>query len=261
MTWTGLLAAALAADPGRPLVTFYDDATGERVELSVATYANWVAKTANLLVDGLGAGPGDVVDVAAVPRHWQLAVWAGATWSAGSVLSVGEPAADAAVPAVSVVGPDVAAGTAASAAGGGSLGASGEVVGLSLRPLGGGFTGPLPPRVLDYALDVVGYGDRFDGPAPDGAATAMQAQGADLSGEELVGRAHGLARRWGLSASGRLLVAEPLAALEEVLACAVVPLAVAGSVVLVAHADADRLPGRAEQERVTATAGNAGLEP
>ena len=41
-----LLRSALAADPGRPLVTFYDDATGERVELSVATFANWVAKTA-----------------------------------------------------------------------------------------------------------------------------------------------------------------------------------------------------------------------
>ena len=51
-----LLRSALAADPARPLVTFYDDATGERVELSVATFANWVAKTANLLQDELAAG-------------------------------------------------------------------------------------------------------------------------------------------------------------------------------------------------------------
>ncbi|MET7438012.1 TIGR03089 family protein, partial [Streptomyces sp. NPDC005568] len=28
-----MLRSALAADPARPLVTFYDDATGERVEL------------------------------------------------------------------------------------------------------------------------------------------------------------------------------------------------------------------------------------
>ena len=34
-------------------MTFYDDATGERVELSVATYANWVAKTSSLLVEEL----------------------------------------------------------------------------------------------------------------------------------------------------------------------------------------------------------------
>ena len=36
------------------------DATGERVELSVATYANWVSKTANMLQDGLAAEPGAV---------------------------------------------------------------------------------------------------------------------------------------------------------------------------------------------------------
>src|SRR5579859_6537412 len=43
-----LLRSLLEADPARPLITFYDDATGERVELSVKTFDNWVAKTANL---------------------------------------------------------------------------------------------------------------------------------------------------------------------------------------------------------------------
>ena len=52
-TFPAALAATLRTDPGRPLVTFYDDATGERVELSVATYANWVAKTAGLVQDEL----------------------------------------------------------------------------------------------------------------------------------------------------------------------------------------------------------------
>ena len=37
-TFPALLSELLRADAGRPLVTFYDDATGERVELSVATY-------------------------------------------------------------------------------------------------------------------------------------------------------------------------------------------------------------------------------
>lgn len=69
-----LLRSALAADPGRPLVTFYDDATGERVELSVATFANWVAKTANLLQGDLAAQPGDRVALL-LPAHWQTAVW------------------------------------------------------------------------------------------------------------------------------------------------------------------------------------------
>ena len=31
------LAAALADEPSRPLVTYYDDATGERTELSLVT--------------------------------------------------------------------------------------------------------------------------------------------------------------------------------------------------------------------------------
>ena len=55
-TFPRLLDAALRSDPARPLVTFYDDATGERIELSVTTYANWVAKTASLLQDELYRG-------------------------------------------------------------------------------------------------------------------------------------------------------------------------------------------------------------
>src|SRR5919201_780724 len=65
-----MLAAALAADAARPLLTWYDDANGERVELSGATLANWVAKSANLLVDGSGLAPGDPAGVR-LPPHWQ----------------------------------------------------------------------------------------------------------------------------------------------------------------------------------------------
>ncbi|HZB48967.1 MAG TPA: TIGR03089 family protein, partial [Mycobacteriales bacterium] len=63
-----LLAAALAGDRAGPLLTFYDDATGERTELSTTTVANWVAKTANLLRDDVGAAPGDRVAVL-LPAH------------------------------------------------------------------------------------------------------------------------------------------------------------------------------------------------
>jgi uncharacterized protein (TIGR03089 family) len=50
-----LLLAELRRDRSRPLITYYDDETGERVELSVATFDNWVAKTVGLLRDGLAA--------------------------------------------------------------------------------------------------------------------------------------------------------------------------------------------------------------
>jgi hypothetical protein len=77
-----LLSGAIAADPTRPQLTYYDDATGERTELSGATLANWVAKTANLLVDGLGLGQGDRALVL-LPPHWQTAAVLLGCWSAG----------------------------------------------------------------------------------------------------------------------------------------------------------------------------------
>ena len=77
-----LLDRALRADPARPLLTFYDDATDERTELSVATFANWVAKTANLLQDDLGAGPGATLSLD-LPPHWQAAVWLQSAWMLG----------------------------------------------------------------------------------------------------------------------------------------------------------------------------------
>src|SRR5215468_371295 len=70
-----------ATDPAQPLITWYDDATGDRAELSGATLANWVAKTANLLVDGGGLGPGDRAAVL-LPPHWQTAAVLLGCWSA-----------------------------------------------------------------------------------------------------------------------------------------------------------------------------------
>src|SRR3954447_19312603 len=87
-TLGGLLADAVAADPARPLLTWYDDATGDRTELSGATLANWVAKTANLLVDGCGLGPGDVAAVR-LPAHWQTAAVLLGAWAAGLAVDVG----------------------------------------------------------------------------------------------------------------------------------------------------------------------------
>ena len=61
-TLTDAIFAAVA-DHSRPLLTYYDDATGERTELSAITAANWAAKTANLVRDEFGLMPGDVVAV------------------------------------------------------------------------------------------------------------------------------------------------------------------------------------------------------
>ena len=54
LTLSGAILDPLLRDnPAGPRITYYDDATGERVELSTATLANWAAKTANLLRDEL----------------------------------------------------------------------------------------------------------------------------------------------------------------------------------------------------------------
>jgi acyl-CoA synthetase (AMP-forming)/AMP-acid ligase II len=87
VTPADLLAAALRRDPSRPLVTWYDDASGERVELSVATAANWAAKTANLLAED------DIDAVRLDPAwHWLAVVVALGAWTAGvPVGDAGEP--------------------------------------------------------------------------------------------------------------------------------------------------------------------------
>src|SRR3984885_2652344 len=73
----------LRADPVGPRITYYDDATGERIELSGVTLANWAAKTANLLRDELGAGPGSRVAVM-LPAHWQTAAVLFGIWWIGA---------------------------------------------------------------------------------------------------------------------------------------------------------------------------------
>jgi len=77
-----LFSARIAADPGRPLVTFYDDATGERAELSAKSLGNWVAKTHFLLIDELGLGVGDRAFVS-LPVHWLAAAVLLGCWFAG----------------------------------------------------------------------------------------------------------------------------------------------------------------------------------
>jgi acyl-CoA synthetase (AMP-forming)/AMP-acid ligase II len=82
-TPSDLLARELRRDGARPFITWYDATTGGRVELSVATTANWVAKTAGYLLDEIGIAPGDQVDVDGTP-HWISAVLLLASWAVGA---------------------------------------------------------------------------------------------------------------------------------------------------------------------------------
>ncbi|SED73019.1 TIGR03089 family protein [Streptomyces sp. 3213] len=231
-----LLRSALAADPGRPLVTFYDDATGERVELSVATFANWVAKTANLLQGDLGAGPGDRV-VLLLPAHWQTAVWLLACSSVGVVADVG---GDPAAADVVVSGPDALDAARA---------CRGERVALALRPLGGRFP-QTPAGFVDYAVEVPSQGDRFVAfSAVDPEEPALVVGGVELTGVGVVERARGEGE-----AGARVLSGLSYDTWEGLSAGLYGPLASGGSVVLCRNLDqlsAESLAKRVESERVT----------
>jgi uncharacterized protein (TIGR03089 family) len=223
-------------------VTFYDDATGERVELSVATFANWVAKTANLLQGDLAAGPGDRVALL-LPAHWQTAVWVLACASVGVVADVG---GDAAAADVVVSGPESLESARA---------CRGERVALALRPLGGRFPQP-PEGFVDYAVEVPGQGDRFAAfAAVDPGEVALVVDGREFSGAEVVERAVADAGELGLSGGGvRVLSGLSYDTWEGLSVGLFGPLASGGSVVLCRHLERlgeDAVAARVESERVS----------
>jgi uncharacterized protein (TIGR03089 family) len=241
-----LLRSAASTDPSRPLLTFLDERTGERSELSVATFDNWVSKTANLLVDGLAAAPGGRVALD-LPLHWQSVVWLHACWATGMTAALGVDAADA---DVVVLHADDADGLRAAQASGA------DTLALALRPLAMPGTPP-PPPVADYDVEVRAYGDRFTAYAkPTAAAEALQLPAGHLTAAELLAAGERAADAWGRPQ--HLLTAWPLTSEHGVLAAAVVPLLTGGSTVLARGLDdvaPDRLRHLVDTEQIDAVAG------
>ncbi|HET6654277.1 MAG TPA: TIGR03089 family protein [Nocardioides sp.] len=241
-TFAAVLATQLRTDAARPLVTFYDDATGERIELSVTTYANWVAKTAALLQDELDLERGQLALVD-LPTHWLGAVWLGAAWSLGLRVTA-DPSVldDAGGPAVVACGPDRLAEYADAAA-------TVQVVAMSLRPMAGRFTEALPTGVVDYAAVVLGQPDAFtayDPPAPDDEAWVGSQR---LSQSELVGLAESSTL---LEPAGRLLTdVNPCS--DAGLTTLLAPLVAGGGTVWVRHPEEAGWERRRASERATAT--------
>lgn len=224
-TFADLLGRILRGEPGRPLVTFYDDATGERVELSGTTYANWVAKSSSLLVEELDIERGSRVLVD-LPTHWLVPVFLGALWNIGAEVTTEHEGAD-----LVVCGPERSRleSYAAMAA---------PTLACALLPLGVRFAEPLPDGVHDFGVEVWAQPDAFVPWDP--------AQPGDLLHE---------GRTWAdLAAPGpwsgqRLLTADnPLRDPGLLLQ----PLTSGGSVVLWRNPDLARLEVIRTQERVTA---------
>ncbi|GGO84679.1 acyl-CoA synthetase [Nocardioides phosphati] len=224
-TFAGLLGQILRTEPGRPLVTFYDDATGERVELSGTTYANWVAKTSSLLVEELDIERGSTVLVD-LPIHWLTPVVMGAVWNVGAEVTNERTDAD-----LVVCGPDpsrlrtYAEGTA-------------PVLASALLPMGVRFKEPLPEGVHDFGVEVWSQPDAFVPWDP--------AQAGDVLHE---------GRTWAeLAAPGPWSGQRLLTTVNPLTDPAVLlqPVTSGGSVVLWRNADPARLEVLRHQERVTA---------
>ncbi|NEM05004.1 TIGR03089 family protein [Geodermatophilus normandii] len=243
-----LLAAALRRDAATPLVTAYDDATGERVELSGTTLANWVDKTANLLQDEFDVGPGSTVALA-LPVHWQTAAVLLGVWSCGATVLDTAADDDGRLDAADVV---LAAQDRLAPLEEQDLP---DLLGLSLHPLGLGMTGYAGPA-RDFALEVRAHGDVFTPYVPpDPAAPGLLAGGLELTLGGLVAAATELAGRLGVTDGDRLLVDDATAVEAGPVAWLLAPLAAGASIVLCRNADPAALGGRAAAERVTATLG------
>jgi uncharacterized protein (TIGR03089 family) len=244
-----LLAAAVRRNAAAPLITHYDDATGERIELSGTTLANWVAKTANLLQDEFDVAIGSLVAVS-LPVHWQTAAVLLATWSCGAAVLETAAEDEGALSGVDVVLAEQARLVPLEEVVDGDL-----LVGLSLHPLGMGMTGYVGPA-RDFAAEVRVHGDAFVALAPpDPAAPGLVAGGLNLTLGELGGAAAELATRLGMTTGDRVLVDEHVAAEAGPITWLLAPLAAGASIVLCRNAVAEGLASRAASERVTATLG------
>jgi uncharacterized protein (TIGR03089 family) len=213
-------------DPAAPLLTLYDGPA--RVELSGATVANWVAKTANLLVDGYG-GP-DRVGLL-LPLHWQLPCFLLGAEAAGCTVAVASTPEHLSGCSLAFVSPEAAEATL-------DAGVD-DVLVASGHPLGARLPA-VPALCLDVAVEVPTYGDHFSGPRATGTAVLLDGEVFD-------------APDLGLGPDDRVLTAlAPTTA--EGLGVLLAALRAGASLVLLADGDPVAVSAT---ERVTATAGAA----
>ena len=226
-----ILDPMLRADPVGPRITYYDDATGERIELSAATLANWAAKTANLLRDELAAGPASRIAIL-LPAHWQTAaVLFGVWWIGAEAVLAGESA-------------DIALCTAERLDEADSVAPGGEVAVLSLDPFGRP-AADLPFGVTDYATAVRVHGDQIVAERHPGPALAGR------SVEDVLADCENSASTRGLRAKDRVLSSAPWTRPGDLVDGLLAVLAAGASLVQVANPDPGALARRIETEKVT----------
>lgn len=220
----------MATNPAGPRITYYDDATGERIELSTATLANWAAKTGNLLRDELGATPGSRVAVL-LPAHWQTAAVLFGIWWIGAEVVLSGDADIALCTADRIDEADAAVGV-------------GEVAVLSLDPFGKPVA-DLPVGLTDYATAVRVHGDqivpeRSPGPALEGR-----------SADDVLAAARATAATQGITGADRVLSTAAWESADDIVEHLLALYVVGASLVLVANPDAASMERRGETEKTS----------
>ena len=228
-------ADAVRRDPAAPMLTWYDDATGDRTELSGATLDNWVSKTANLLVDGVGLADGDTVAVL-LPPHWQTAAIALGVSAAGLAADLGDRPSP--VDALFTTPDRVPAASAW---------ATGDRYATGLLPLAMPLR-DVPPGYADYVTEVRNFGDHFSGP-PVGEDDLALAGPVGLSHLAVMRTATMRAGEFGLTAGDRALI--DARAYPDPLDWLFAPLAAGASIVLCTNLDPDKIESRTNAEKVT----------
>ncbi|WP_024793509.1 TIGR03089 family protein [Tomitella biformata] len=229
-----LIDPILAASPANPLVTYYDDATGERVELSAITLMNWVAKTANMLRDEFGLAAGDRVCVL-MPAHWQtVAVLLGAWWNGCEVVLEADPANGGPTARLAVVTAERMD----------EVQDIDEIAVCSLDAFGRAVP-DLPPTMTDYASTVRIHGDHFSSTRISGAAPALD--GRSITEVLEVARA----ARVDLGPSDRVLSQRNWNTVDKLVDGLLAVLAAGSSLVQVANMDPSALERRMTSEKVT----------
>ncbi len=226
-----LLRATARGGGQRPFITFHDGASGERTELGHATFANWVAKTANLLADELDLQPGAHLTVR-VPTSWTGVVIVAAAWRAGLVVDLDGWSGDAAAVGEHLRSPDDEPSRLV-------------VVGTGLA---GGLTTPAGAG-LGFAEEVLAFPDDFDDPELTAEAPALLAEGRTWTHGELVAAAAARAEAAGIAEGERFLSAFGTHTAEGLVAGPLLALVVGGGVVLVARTEPERLEAIARTER------------
>jgi uncharacterized protein (TIGR03089 family) len=220
------------------LLTYRDEATGERVGLTAAEVGRWSAATAALLTDECGLGPGATVGVL-LPPHWQTAVVLLGAWSAGCEVSFRGWSTAGLSPAGSALDASFVAGS--------RIGSWLDEVPAARFPFELFNPGAASPGYRDFLAAVsahLGTDAPTSTPGPDAAAspdgTTFGSYGA-IAAE--------MARMKGIAPGDRVLI--DTATSEQPLMWLLAPLAAGASVVLADNLDPVRRDSLIASEKIT----------